>query len=95
MTRELSLLKCFRANKTNLPECEISQRETVPEGHRRGGHFNWPELQGPGAGAGIPRWEAETAPAWRDLQVGQPVNGDGLVQQAFNWVGSMLDPTVL
>lgn len=32
-TRELSLFKGFRADKTNLLECEIIQKETVPGGH--------------------------------------------------------------
>ena len=50
MTRELSLLQWFRANKTNLLECEISQKETVPEGHRRGGHLTGHSFQAPGLG---------------------------------------------
>lgn len=81
MSRELSLLKCFRADKTNLLECEIIQKETVPDGHRRGRHFN--KLAGvsraPGLWLGLLVWEAEKTPALMDLHVGQPVNADGLV----------------
>lgn len=79
MTRELSLLKCFRADKTNLLQCEKIQKETVPDGHEQGDHVSLPVFPGPGAGARIPSWEAERAPVLRDLHVGPPVNGDGMV----------------
>lgn len=87
MTRDLSLLNCFRADKTNLLECEIIPKETVPDGHRQGDPFNWPEFPNPaagfragaGAGAGIPKPGAERAPAPRDLHVGPPLNGNTLV----------------
>lgn len=47
MTGELSLLQCFRANKTNLLEYEISQKGTVPDGHRRGDPLTGQSFQAP------------------------------------------------
>lgn len=74
MTGELSLLQCFRANKTNLLEYEISQKGTVPDGHKTWRSLNWPEFPGP-----VRVWETERAPALKDLRVSLPVNGDVLV----------------
>ena len=50
MTGELSLLQCFRANTTNLLEYEISQKGTVPDGHRRGDPLTGQSFQVPGLG---------------------------------------------
>lgn len=78
MTRELSLLKCSRADKINLLECEKVQKETVPDGHEQGGHTDqW--FQALGLGLEFPAREQRGVLALRDLQVSLPVNGDGLV----------------
>ena len=72
MTGELSLLQCFRANTTNLLEYEISQKGTVPDGHRRGDPLTGQSFQALCLGK-------KRAPALKDLHMGLPVNGDVLV----------------
>lgn len=61
MTKELSLSKCFKADKTNLLECEIAWKETIPDGHRRRGYR--PEFPGPRAGLELRLERAEDSSA--------------------------------